>query len=69
MQYLITLVVSLQIMDGRNDKAANNPYELRNREHINHEGGLSISGEGSDYKEEGGEDEDRGSLSSTEAPC
>ena len=45
-------------MDGINDKAANNPYELRNREHINHEGGLSISGEGSGNKEEDKEEEE-----------
>ncbi len=60
MYYLIKLVVSLQIMDGRNDKAANNRYGLRNREHSNHNGGLSISGEGSGGKEEDKEEEDVG---------
>ena len=43
-------------MDGRNDKAANNRYELRNRKHINRNGGLSISGQGSGNKEEGKEE-------------
>ena len=58
MQYSITLVVSLQIMDGRNDKAANNQYELRNREHSNRNGGLSITGQGSGDEEEGKEEEE-----------
>ena len=52
MYYLITLVVFVQIMDGRNDEAPNNQYELRNREHINRNGGLSIGREGSGDKEE-----------------
>ncbi len=52
------MVVSFQIMDGRNDKAANNQYGLRNREHSNRDGGLIISGEGSGNKEEDKEEED-----------
>ena len=47
-------------MDGRNDEAANNRYGLRNREHSNRDGGLSISGEGSGDKEEDKEEEDGG---------
>ncbi len=47
-------------MDGRNDEAANNRYELLNREHSNRDGGLSISGEGSGNKEEDEEEEDGG---------
>ncbi len=38
-------------MNGRNDKA-NNRYGLRNCKHINHNDGLSISGQGSGDKEE-----------------
>ncbi len=52
------MVVSLQIMDSRNDDAANNQYGLRNREQSNREGRLSISGEGSGNKEEDKEEED-----------
>ena len=52
------MVVSLQIMDGRNDDAANNRYGLRNREQSNREGRLSISGEGSGNEEEDEEEED-----------
>ena len=54
------MVVSLQIMDGRNDDAANNRYGLRNREQSNREGRLSISGEGSGNKEENKEEKDGG---------
>ncbi len=45
-------------MDSRKDKA--NRYELRNRKHINRNGGLSISGEESGDKEEDKEEEDEG---------
>ena len=58
MQYLITLVVSLQIMDGRNDEAANNRYELRNRKQSNRDDVLSISRQGSGDKEDDKEEEE-----------
>ena len=51
------MVVSFQTMDGRNDKA-NNRYGLRNREHNNRDGGLSINKHGSNDKEEEEEGED-----------
>ena len=54
------MVVSLQIMDGRNDDATNNRYGLRNREQSNRKGRLSISGEGSGNEEEYKEEEDGG---------
>ncbi len=53
------MVVSLQIMDSRNDKP-NNQYELRNRKHSNRNDGLSISGQRSGDQEEGKEEEDGG---------
>ena len=57
MQYLIKLVVSLQITGGRNDKA-NNQYGLWNREHINREGGLIINKHGSNNGDKDKEEED-----------
>ena len=46
-------------MDSRNDKA-NNRYGLRNREHINHNDGLSINRQGSGDKEKVEEEEEEG---------
>ena len=43
-------------MDGRNDKA-NNQYGLRNHDHINRNGGLSINKNGSNNGEEEEEEE------------
>ncbi len=45
------MVVSLQIMDGRNDKA-NNQYGLWNCEHSIRDGGLIINEHGSNNGEE-----------------
>ncbi len=45
-------------MDGRNDKAANNQYELWNCEHSKRNDVLSISGQGSGKKEEDKEEEE-----------
>ena len=39
------MVVSLQIMDGRNDEA-NNQYGLKNREHSNRDDVMSIKNNG-----------------------
>ena len=57
MKYLIHLVVSLQIMDGRNDKA-NNRYGLRNCKHSNRDDVLSINEQRSNDKVEDEEKED-----------
>ncbi len=46
-------------MDSRNDEA-NNRYGLWNREHINHDAGLSINGQGSGNKKEFKEEKDEG---------
>ncbi len=45
-------------MDGRNDKAANNQYELQNRKQSNRNDVLSTIGQGSGNKEEDNEEEE-----------